>query len=123
MGAQMTLTDLMNAVRVVDAHLDSTASPDYQAQPLAQDWARVTKVCEEAGEVWKAMSRLTGENVRKGACGSEAELLAELGDTVSAGLCAIQHRTKDLALTWKVVSAALIKAVDRIGEVGCPCQH
>jgi hypothetical protein len=116
----LTLDELLQAVELVDAHLDSSASPDYQAQPLAQDWARITKPCEEAGEVWKELSRLTGENVRKGKCGSRAELLAELGDTASAAICAIQHITKDTDAAWAVVSAALIKARTRVALSG-PC--
>jgi hypothetical protein len=105
----------MAIVEMFDAFLDSSASPDYLAQPLAQDWVRVTKVCEEAGEVWKEQSRRTGENFRKGCCGSDEELLAELADTVSAGLCAIQHVTKDKARTWDVVAAALLKVQGRMG--------
>jgi hypothetical protein len=106
----LTLAEILQAVEVVDAWLDSVLSPDYQAQPLAHDWARVTKVCEEAGEVWKALSKETGENPRKGVCGTEAETLGELADTASAAICAIQHRTKDTAATWAAVSAALIKS-------------
>jgi NTP pyrophosphatase (non-canonical NTP hydrolase) len=112
----MTLAEFLDAVRVVDAHLDSAATPDYLAQPLALDWARVTKVCEEAGEVWAALSKLTGENPRKGVCGTKDELLGELGDTASAAICAIQHLTKDELLTWLVLSAALAKALRRVDE-------
>ena len=116
-AAHLTLHELLEAVELVDAYLDSSASPDYRAQPLAQDWARVTKVCEEAGEVWKELSRLTGENVRKGKCGTERELLAELADTASAAMCAIQHITKDTGTTWTVVSAALVKAWTRVNAL------
>ena len=112
----MTLGELLAAVEAVDAHIDANTGPDYLAQPLARDWARVTKVCEEAGEVWKALSKYTGENPRKGKCGTLEELLDELGDTASAAVCAIQHLTKDTARTWEVVSAALDKAVHRISE-------
>jgi hypothetical protein len=109
-GRLATLGELLESVEMVDAHLDSAAHPDYVAQPLAQDWARGTKVCEEAGEAWKALSKWTGENPRKGVCGTRDELLEELGDTVSAAMCAIQHFTKDTDATWAVVSAALLKA-------------
>lgn len=111
-----TVAEILGAVELVDAWLDSAANPQYQAQPLAQDWARITKPCEEAGEVWKAHSRLTGENPRKGACGTQAELLEELGDTVSAAMCAIQHVTKDPWRTWLIVCAALDKARQRAME-------
>jgi hypothetical protein len=109
------LEDALAIIELVDAYLDSSASGDYREQPLAQDWARITKVCEEAGEVWKEWSRYTGENPRKGLCGSEAELLGELADTAAAAMLAIQHVTKDRARTWAVVAAALLKAQSRVG--------
>jgi NTP pyrophosphatase (non-canonical NTP hydrolase) len=128
MAEHLTLAELLQAVEIVDAHIDSATSPQYREQPLALDWARVTKVCEEAGEVWRALSKMTGENPRKGVCGTEDELLGELGDTVSAGLCAIQHLTKDTEATWAVVSAALAKARHRASEHPMPdtstlCTH
>jgi NTP pyrophosphatase (non-canonical NTP hydrolase) len=107
------LAGMLKAVEVVDTWLDSDVSPDYRAQPLAHDWARITKVCEEAGEVWRALSKETGENPRKGVCGTEDELLGELGDTVCAGLFAIQHRTKDTTRTLAIVATALAKARER----------
>jgi hypothetical protein len=116
MADRMPLGEFLEAVRIVNDHLDSAVSPEYQAQPLAHRWARVTKVCEEAGEVWRALSKWTGENPRKGACGTEAELLGELGDTASAAICAIQHLTRDADATWAVLSAALIKARHRVAE-------
>lgn len=116
----LPLGELLEAVKIIDAHIDANTGTDYLAQPLALTWARVTKVCEEAGEVWAALSKLTGENPRKGVCGTEDELLGELGDTVSAGLCAIQHVTKNPAVTWAVVSAALIKARRRVAEYAAP---
>jgi len=117
---RLTLAELLQAVETVDAHIDSATAPQYRDNPLALDWARITKVCEEAGEVWRALSKLTGENPRKGVCGTEDELLGELGDTASAAICAIQHRTKDTAATWAVVSAALIKARQRVTEQPAP---
>lgn len=116
MADHLTLPELLEAVEIVDAHIDSATSQQYRDQPLALDWARITKVCEEAGEVWRALSKMTGENPRKGTCGTEAELLGELGDTVSAGICAIQHVTKDTSATWAVVSAALAKARRRVDQ-------
>lgn len=116
MADHLTLDELLEAVEIVDAHIDSATAAEYRAQPLALEWARITKVCEEAGEVWKALSKLTGENPRKGVCGTRDELLAELGDTASAAICAIQHITKDTDATWSVVSAALLKARGRVAE-------
>jgi len=112
----ITLEEFLAAVEAVNAWLDGDMSPEYAAQPLAHTIARVTKVCEESGEVWAALSKWTGENPRKGVCGTRADVLAELGDTVSAGICAIQHITGDIDLTWAVVSSALVKARTRIGQ-------
>jgi hypothetical protein len=113
-GWPQDIAGILEIVGLVDAHLDSSANPEYQAQPLAQDWARITKVCEEAGEVWKAQSKRTGENPRKGVSGTTGELLGELGDTASAALCAIQHITKDADATWLVFLEALDKARSRV---------
>jgi hypothetical protein len=117
---RMDLDELLATVELIDAFLDSHRSPEYIDQPLANDWARVTKVCEEAGEVWVALSRRTGENYRKGVCGTEEELLGELADCVSAAMLGIQHRTKDIWRTWAVVSAAFAKAAQRVAEHGEP---
>ena len=103
-------------VRDVDAHLDANTAQPYRDQPLAGHWARVTKVCEEAGEVWAALSKLTGENPRKGVCGTEDELLGELGDTAMAAMCAVQHLTKDTERTQAVLAAAINKAADRVAR-------
>jgi hypothetical protein len=113
--ASASLDEILDTIETVDAHLDSSANPEYRAQPLAQDWARITKVCEEAGEVWKAHSRLTGENPRKRQDPATTEdLLGELGDTASAALCAIQHVTKDTNATWRIFTEALAKARSRV---------
>ena len=101
-------------VREVDAHLDANTAQPYRDQPLAGHWARVTKVCEEAGEVWRALSKLTGENPRKGVCGTEDELLEELADTAMAAICGIQHMTKDSDRTQAVLAAAVNKAAERV---------
>lgn len=101
-------------VREVDAHLDANTSQPYRDQPLAGHWARVTKVCEEAGEVWRALSKLTGENPRKGVCGTEDELLGELADTAMAAICGIQHLTKDTERTQAVLAEAVNKAAERV---------
>jgi hypothetical protein len=108
---------LLRIVRDVDAHLDANTADAYREQPLAGHWARITKVCEEAGEVWAALSKCTGENPRKGVCGTWDDLLAELGDTASAAWCAVQHVTKDEARTAAVIVAAFEKAHRRVAEV------
>jgi hypothetical protein len=112
----LTRGELLEITEVVDAHLDAAAPPEYRDNPLANRWRRVTKVCEESGEVWRALSGLTGENPRKGVCAAEEDLLGEMGDAVSALVCGIQSVTKNTDKTWAVVSAAFLKARGRVAE-------
>lgn len=104
---------LLEVIRVVDDWLDSDVGLNYQNQPLAHHWARITKVSEEAGEVWKALSNWTGENPRRGVCGTWDELVEELADTACAAIFAIQHLTKDAGTTWSILGAAADKAHQR----------
>jgi hypothetical protein len=52
-------------ITAVNTWLDSEQHPDYKAQPLANTWRRVTKVCEESGEVWRAHNRILRRRVRR----------------------------------------------------------
>jgi hypothetical protein len=114
MTEHLTLAELLEAVAAVSDHVDAGMGAPYQGQPLAKTWARVTKVASEAGEAIDALSAMTGENFRKGICGTEEELLGELGDAFSAAICAIQHITQDADRTWAVASAAIQKARSRV---------
>lgn len=73
----------------ISAALDAVR-PDLVGTEL-QMWRRVTKVCEESGEVWRALSGYVAENPRKGQTHSLDDLLGELLDTASAALCAWAH--------------------------------
>lgn len=96
--------ELADLIGWMDQWLDSQAPEPYRTeQPLAQDWARVAKVTEEAGEAIDALIGLTGQNPRKGHYGSRAELLDELADVALTGLYAIQHFTQDEGLTLRVL--------------------
>jgi hypothetical protein len=64
---------------------------NWGRDPEAVLWSRVTKVCEESGEVWRALSAWIGENSRKGVHGSADDVIAELLDTASAALAAVVH--------------------------------
>lgn len=87
--------ELRELVAWMDDHLDAAVADTYKGQPLAQDWARVAKVAEEAGEAVDALIGVTGQNPRKGYYGSQAELLSELADVALTGLYAMQHFTKN----------------------------
>lgn len=109
----MTAEEL-TAVAMIDDWLDSHVAPGYKEQPLAQDWARVAKASEEAGEAVDALIKMTGQNPRKGMCGTSAELLGELADVTWTGIFAIQHFTKDTAVTDEVLRVRLARILDRI---------
>lgn len=87
--------ELAELVWWMDDYLDSHVSEPYKDQPLAQDWARVAKAGEEAGEALDALIGVTGQNPRKGTYGTEADLLDELADVALTGLYALQHFMKD----------------------------
>lgn len=114
--AAIELDWLLHAVETVDRWLDSDVAPAYRDQPLAQDWARVAKAGEEDHEAVAALIAMTGQNPRKGTCGTREELLAELADAAVTRLFAIQHFTKDIAHTWCVLTEAMAKAYGRAPE-------
>lgn len=87
--------ELRSIVEWMDDHLDAAVADRYKDQPLAQDWARVAKVTEEAGEAIDALIGLTGQNPRKGEYGTFDDLVNELCDVALTGLYALQHFTKD----------------------------
>jgi NTP pyrophosphatase (non-canonical NTP hydrolase) len=105
-------------IRNVDLWLDADVAETYQGQPLAQDWGRVAKVAEETGEAVEALIAYTGQNPRKGVCGTLDDLLGELADVAMTGMFAIQHFTKDETKTAAVLMAALEKAAGRAAEAG-----
>lgn len=109
---------LLGSVELVDAFLDENAPQAYLDSDTAMLWRRVTKVCEESGEVWKALSRATGENPRLGVSGGMDDVLGELGDTALAALLAIQHVLKDPDATWAQLLVAARKARNRAARAG-----
>lgn len=102
-----------DAIERIDAWLDRDVDGVYRVQDLAQDWARVAKCAEEAGEAVAALIAVTGQNPRKGVCGTLDELLDELADTACTGMLAIQHFTKDRKRTADIVETAMRKALNR----------
>jgi len=103
-----------DAVERIDKWLDATVADSYHGQPLAQDWARVAKVTEEAGEAIDALIGCTGQNPRKGFYGSEDELLNELADVAWTAILAIQHFTKDTGVTDTVLADRLARINGRV---------
>lgn len=79
------------AAQALSEWLDTQVSPEYQKQPLAQDWARISKVTEEAGEAIEAFIGATGQNPRKGVTCSMDDVLSELADVALTGIYALIH--------------------------------
>jgi hypothetical protein len=110
----MDLEYLQRVISRVDSYLDASYERNsrYRGNALAIDWARTTKVCEEAGEVWRGLSDATNENGRRNIPDSDTaftHMLRELGDTALAALLAIQHHTKDIERTWAIFTYAANK--------------
>lgn len=114
----MKALTLWEMVELFDKHLDEGVAEAYKEQPLAQDWARVAKVVEEAGEAVQALIAFTGQNPRKGVYGSQDELLDELADTALTAIYAIQHFTKDQYVTAGRIIAKAEYHGRRVGILG-----
>lgn len=108
------MDELARLVEWFDDFLDGQVAESYKDQPLAQDWARVAKVTEEAGEALDALIGLTGQNPRKGFYGDKAHLLDELADVTLTGLYAIQHFTKDREITTNVLMGRARRHHERV---------
>jgi hypothetical protein len=107
-----------NIITAIDAWLDSGCGPDYHAQPLAQDWARLSKVSEELGEATAELILHSGQNPRKPRDpDAYARMLKEIADVVCAGIVCLQHFTKDAGQTSEVIYANLRKIVTRSPEI------
>lgn len=102
-------------VKEVDEWLDRDCGRLYHEQPLAQDWARVAKMSEELGEAIAELILATCQNPRK-PLDPEAKtrLLAELADAALTGVYAIQHFTKNVDETARILSIAQSKHDSRI---------
>lgn len=106
---------LARCIERLDAHLDRDVADTYQGQPLAQDWARVAKVVEEAGEAVAELIGMTGQNPRKGVTSTLDDLLGELADVTLTGLYAIQHFTKDSDATLDLLLRKTRYHCQRVG--------
>jgi hypothetical protein len=99
----------------VDQILDNLVSTIYKGQPLAQHWARVAKIQEEAGEAISELIAWTGQNPRKGQ-DDEAynRMLRELADTAMTAVYAIQHFTKNVTVTEDIMIEVQRKHLSRL---------
>ena len=93
----------LNGITAFDQYLDDKVSSMYKDQPLAQDWARISKVIEELGESIQAFIGCTGQNPRKGFTNQYGDVTNELSDTLITCVLAIQHFTKNSVDTNHII--------------------
>ena len=75
--------------------LDKNVSQTYLDQPLAQDWARISKVSEELGEAIAEFISWTGQNPRKPQDDAAFNrMMTELADTALTAIYAMCHFSK-----------------------------
>lgn len=106
------LAQILIELAQVDAWLDDAVSPAYKAQPLAQDWARLSKVGEKLGEAIDAFILHTGQNPRKPQEDCMDEVLGELADVALTAILCMLHFTKDESKA----GAVLVDKVQAIGR-------
>jgi hypothetical protein len=103
-------------VKAVDDWLDSQVGGAYKDQPMAQDWARITKGTEELGEAIAEFIILTGQNPRKeqDTSGDQVrKFMMEMADAAMTIVYGMQHFTKDAKLTEFYLRKAQDKHMDR----------
>lgn len=110
------LGQMLTELSRVDLWLDECVDQQYKDQPLAQDWARISKVGEELGEAIDAFILATGQNPRKGKTGDALPVLDELADTAITAILALLHFTKNDALVGQLLIDKTRKIVVRMGE-------
>ena len=93
-------------IELVDEWLDREVAQAYKDQPLAQDWARLSKVIEVIEELGEAISNFisyTGQNPRKPVAHSKDDVVDEVLDVVLTGLLCSQHLLKSPAeVSWRL---------------------
>lgn len=106
------------SVERIDEMLDANVSDIYKEMPLAQDWGRVAKIQEEAGEAIAELILYTGQNPRKGTHPERyGPFLMELADTALTGIYAIQHFTKDIKRTEEILRLACARHLSRLEDI------
>lgn len=106
------------AIDKIDSWLDSNVPGKYREQPLAQDWARISKIGEELGEAIQAFIGYTGQNPRKGYDGTtNYEVMNELADVILTAILAIQHFTKNTSSTRNIIRAKTLHITQRNPEI------
>lgn len=109
--------DISEGIQEVDNWLDSELPDEYKENELAQDWARIAKLVEEAGEVVNAFILMTKQNPRKVDYHADIEdVIKELCDCAFTAILAIQHFTKDTGETERFLWDRLVSLRERVPE-------
>lgn len=103
---------ILNDLAQVDEWLDQYVSDQYKAQPMAQDWARISKIGEELVEVIEAWILHTGQNPRKGEGENMDAVMKELTDVAYTAMLAMLHFTKDPVYVGKLLIDAKARLYD-----------
>ena len=96
--------------RWIDEH-PANAARDREAAL----WGRVTKVAEESGEVVAALVALTGQNPRKPADGSLADVESELLDVALTALAAVEHLRGNDGSALAALDGHVARVAERAG--------
>lgn len=118
-GPPLSLEALLRAAQAVSEWLDDPRNvPAGFGGPRspANHVRRITKVCEESGEVWKEWSKATGENPRLGESGSWDDVERELADTAMAALAGLFHLTGSREAVSERLGEAALKSASRAGQ-------
>ena len=106
------MSDIAAMARDFSLWLNATYPPDLDPEALMR--RRVTKVCEEAGEVHEAVGAYWQENPRKPA-GSLDDVIKELADCAGAALGAIEHLTGHYGESLRIVTERVQFVCERVG--------
>jgi len=91
-------------------------SPAYVGlDPEAHNWRRISKMVEEAGEVFEAYFGALGENPRKGVTHRQADVIRELLDVAVAALGAVEHLTGNKGHSMNMLEAKVRAVALRAG--------
>ena len=99
----------------LDTYLDDQVSSIYKQQPLAQTWARISKIGEEYGEVIDAFIGVTGQNPRKGFYSSTVDVDNELVDTALTAILALMHRVKNVEMLERTIDERMTYRMKKAG--------
>lgn len=83
--------DYLELDRMLKVMSDWIDDANAHRDPEAQTWGRLTKVCEESGEVVAAFIGATGQNPRKGVSHTMGDVQEELLDVALTALAAYHH--------------------------------